>query len=175
MIIGSLLAAATDLQFSLLGYLWMTGHVLTQAAYVLYVRKVKLEINLSEDEMVFYNKMLSLPFFVVLAFANSEIPAAFYCPCWELFSFKIVWILSGLMGLLISLTSFLCMNVAGPTSFAILGSLNKVPLTILGYILFAAPMDWKNVSSVCFGLLAGLVYSKAKFEEDAVNKNQKNR
>ena len=41
MVLGSLLAAATDLSFDLSGYLWMIAHVITQAAYVLYIRKVK--------------------------------------------------------------------------------------------------------------------------------------
>ena len=49
MIFGSFAAAITDLNFLPGAYSWMFFHVLSSAAYVLYIRKMKKEINLSED------------------------------------------------------------------------------------------------------------------------------
>ena len=71
-IIGGFSAAITDLTFTLHGYLWMITHVLIQSSYILYVRKVKKSIKIEEFEMAFYNNALSVPFFVVLCFLNSE-------------------------------------------------------------------------------------------------------
>ena len=65
----------------------------------------------------------------------------------------------------ISIASFLCMSYAGPTAFAIVGSLNKVPLTILGFMLFDVPVDWKGAISISFSMVAGFLYSKAKLDE----------
>lgn len=56
------------------------------------------------------------------------------------------------------------MNIAGPTTYAIVGSLNKIPMTILGFLLFDVPADTKNILSINFGVLAGLIYSKAKYD-----------
>lgn len=65
----------------------------------------------------------------------------------------------------ISIASFLCMSYAGPTAYAIVGSLNKVPLTILGFILFDVPVDTKGAISISFSMVAGFLYSKAKLDE----------
>jgi GDP-mannose transporter len=115
--------------------------------------------------MVFYNNTISLPIFSLFALLNLEFDRAFDCECWQSNSFIIVFILSGIMGLLISITTFLTMNVAGPTSFAIVGALNKIPLTILGFLIFSAPIDLKNGICVSIGILAGIIYSKAKYDE----------
>jgi GDP-mannose transporter len=69
---GSMFAAITDLEFNFVGYFWMVINVFSQAAYVLYVRKVKRSINLPEEQMVYYNNLLSIPFFLTLAFFNGE-------------------------------------------------------------------------------------------------------
>ena len=65
----------------------------------------------------------------------------------------------------ISMASFYCMNYAGPTAFSIVGSLNKLPLTILGFMLFDLEVDYKNLVCIAFTLLAGFFYSKAKLDE----------
>ena len=113
--------------------------------------------------MVIYNNTISLPIFLILAMLNRE--DALHADQWESASFIIAFVASGVMGLLISLSTFLLMNVAGPTTFAIVGALNKIPLTILGYVLFSSPIDLKNGIFVSLGLLAGLLYSKAKYDE----------
>ena len=83
-----------------------------------------------------------------------------------MFSFRLSWVMTGIMGLLMSGSSFLCMNYAGPTTYAIMGSLNKVPLTILGFMLFSDPVNFENVISVSFSIFAGMIYSKAKYDEN---------
>jgi GDP-mannose transporter len=165
MFLGSLLAGITDLEFNPVGYFWMAMHILSQAAYVLYVRKVKKSINMPEEQMVYYNNLLSLPFFLILAFLNGEYERAENSDSWEDNGFLIVWVVSGLMGMFISLASFYCMNIAGPTTFAIVGSINKIPLTILGIFIFHVQLDWKNVTSVSFAIVAATIYSKAKYDE----------
>jgi GDP-mannose transporter len=165
MVFGSFLAAITDLSFDLVGYLWMAAHVLTQAAYVLYIRKVKQDIKLTEDQMVIYNNAISLPIFLVISMLNQEIVPAVNSENWQNNSFIFIFLASGIMGLLISLSTFLLMSVAGATTFAVVGALNKIPLTILGYIIFSNPIDLKNGVCVTIGLLAGLLYSKAKYDE----------
>jgi len=77
--------------------------------------------------MVYYNNVLSLPFFIFLATIKSEIGGVFTYEGWNSTGFLIIWIISGIMGLLISAFSFLCMNVAGPTTYAVVGALNKAP------------------------------------------------
>jgi hypothetical protein len=46
--------------------------------------------------------------------------------------------------------------------FSLVGSLNKIPLAILGMLLFKAPTSTNNVISVLIGLAAGVVFAHAK-------------
>lgn len=103
---------------------------------------MKKEIKLSEDEMVYYNNILSLPIFIVIAFLNGEWGDALTNPVWGNTNFIIIWFISGAIGMLISLFSFMCMSYSGPTTYAIVGSLNKVPLTLLGFVLFDTPVNF---------------------------------
>lgn len=114
--------------------------------------------------MTYYNNLLSLPFLFILSLLTGEFTTVFSFDGWSTISFWVIWIISGICGLLISLTTFLCLNVAGPTTYAIVGSLNKIPMAILGFALFDVPVEIKNVMSIVFGILAGIVYSKAKYD-----------
>ena len=159
------MAGKTDLTFTVEGYFWMITHILIQSSYVLYVRKLKNTIKLDEFEMSFYNNIISLPLFVFLCFVNKEWDGAYNFPLWNSIGFNIAWWLGGIVTMAISMSSFYAMNHAGPTAFAIVGSLNKLPLTILGFMLFDVEMDSKNLICITFTLLAGFLYSKAKLDE----------
>jgi len=129
------------------------------------VRKLKNTIKLEEFEMSFYNNSISLPLLIILFFINQEWEGVMNFSYWNDLGFQIVWWLGGILTMAISLSSFYAMNHAGPTAFAIVGSLNKLPLTILGFILFDLEVDYKNLVCITFTLLAGFLYSKAKLDE----------
>ena len=118
----------------------MTLHIISSGSYVLYIRYLKKEIHLTDDEMVYYNNVLSLPIFIIIAMINEEWGNAINSSLWSNYTFIIVWVISGLIGMMISLFSFMCMSYCGPTSYAVVGSLNKVPLTIFGFVLLDTPI-----------------------------------
>ena len=60
----------------------------------------------------------------------------------------------------ISIASFLCMSHAGPTAFAIVGSLNKVPLTILVFMIFGPSINGIKISSIFVLKLKGNLSDK---------------
>ncbi|XP_064937258.1 GDP-mannose transporter GONST1-like isoform X3 [Musa acuminata AAA Group] len=47
----------------------------------------------------------------------------------------------------------------------LVGSLNKIPLSIAGIILFKVPTSMENFLSILFGLLAGVLFAKAKMRD----------
>ena len=73
MIAGSLVAGLNDLQFSAVGYTWVTLQSVFMAAYVLMIKKVQKETKLSEFEQAFYNNILAIPTFAMIAYANNEL------------------------------------------------------------------------------------------------------
>jgi hypothetical protein len=57
------------------------------------------------------------------------------------------------------------MNIVGPTAFAIVNAVNKIPLSIISFFFFDAPADWKNIIIVTCATVAAIIYSKAKYDE----------
>ena len=43
-----------------------------------------------------------------------------------------------------------------------MGSLNKIPLAVIGLVAFNAPWSIQNVASIGVGLIAGIVFVRAK-------------
>jgi GDP-mannose transporter len=54
------------------------------------------------------------------------------------------------------------MSTTTATTFSLVGSLNKIPIAVLGMLLFNAPMNMNNILSVSVGLLAGVIFVRAK-------------
>merc|ERR1719203_1942466 len=73
--------------------------------------------------------------------------------------------------LLASLVFFLnfaslnCVSVTGPTTYAIVGSLNKIPTTILGWLLFDSVITGETWFFIAVSMCGGFIYSYAKIKE----------
>eukprot|EP00884_Botryococcus_braunii_P004078 jgi/Botrbrau1/13671/Bobra.0378s0005.1 len=73
MLTGATIAGATDLSFSLPGYIFVTICVVSTAAYLLLIRSLKDKSGLSEHAMLLHNNVVSLPLMVAYTvFATKE-------------------------------------------------------------------------------------------------------
>ncbi|XP_042971101.1 GDP-mannose transporter GONST1-like isoform X2 [Carya illinoinensis] len=48
---------------------------------------------------------------------------------------------------------------------SLVGSLNKIPLSIAGILIFKVPTSLENSASIFFGLIAGVIFARAKMRE----------
>ena len=48
------------------------------------------------------------------------------------------------------------------TTFSLVGSLNKIPVALIGLVAFKVPWSVENLASIAVGLLAGIVFVVAK-------------
>lgn len=112
--------------------------------------------------MVVYNNLLSIPMIAVLIFVTGE--------AWRLdqevalkhWGFQLAAAASAVIGFWISVASMWFLSCTTATTFSLVGSLNKIPLAVLGMLLFKAPTSLNNVVSVMIGLAAGVVFAHAK-------------
>jgi len=74
----------------------------------------------------------------------------------------LVW--SGFASFFLSLTSFWAVRVTSPTTYSVVGSLNKIPLAILGYLFFESNMSTLGMLSVGVGLGSAFLYTYAKLK-----------
>ncbi|XP_028766102.1 GDP-mannose transporter GONST1 [Neltuma alba] len=172
MIISAVTGGITDLTFHAIGYAWQIVNCFLTASYSLTLRKVMDTAkqvtksgNLNEFSMVLLNNTLSLPLGLLLIFVFNEVDYLMRTPLLRLPSFWLVMTLSGFLGLAISFTSMWFLHQTGATTYSLVGSLNKIPLSIVGILLFKVPTSLENSASIFFGLLAGVIFARAKMRE----------
>lgn len=80
--------------------------------------------------------------------------------------------LTGVVSFSVSYCSLWFLSGSTPTTYSLVGSLNKVPITVLGLLLFEDRNAGNpyNLASVAVGLAAGVVFVFAKTRRDAADK-----
>jgi len=173
MFLGSIVAAFNDLEFRLDGYIWMFINCIVGAGYVLYMKIAMKGTKLSEFGSVLYNNLLSVPMVLVLAWLDGFEGVLEY-PQWSDTGFLLSILFSGFSSVCISFASFWTVKTTSPTTYSVVGSLNKIPLTVVGVLVFQTPVSTLGGISIGIGLLGGVVYSYWKNRERTIIKESKN-
>eukprot|EP00878_Enallax_costatus_P011873 GHUV01012397.1.p1 GENE.GHUV01012397.1~~GHUV01012397.1.p1 ORF type:complete len:352 (+),score=58.12 GHUV01012397.1:297-1352(+) len=170
MLASAICSAATDLAFDAVAYTWQMVNNFFTAAYSLYLRHVITRMAIvthkqgGTDElgMVVYNNLLSIPMIFALTFLTGESSRLGKESAIAEWGFQIAAVTSAVLSFLISIASMWFLSCTTATTFSLVGSLNKIPLAILGMSLFKTPTSINNVISVMIGLAAGVVFAHAK-------------
>ncbi|KAI3801530.1 hypothetical protein L1987_29637 [Smallanthus sonchifolius] len=169
MIISAVTGGITDLSFDETGYTWQLVNCILTASYSLTLRRVMDTAksvtksgSLNEVSMVLLNNLISLPFGAFLIIIFDEWTYVINADVIKIPMFWVVATVSGLLGLAISFTSMWFLNQTGPTTYSLVGSLNKIPISIAGLLLFNVPLSLPNLFSILFGLFAGIFFANAK-------------
>nr|ACL53363.1 unknown [Zea mays] len=169
MIVSAVCGGITDLSFHLVGYTWQILNCFLTAGYSLTLRRLMDTAkqstksgSLNEVSMVLLNNALSIPFALILVIAFNEWEYVYQAEVIREPMFWVVATASGLLGLAISFSSVWFLHQTGPTTYSLVGSLNKVPISVAGILLFNVPVSVENFCSIVFGLFAGIFFAKAK-------------
>lgn len=111
---------------------------------------------------VYYNNLLSLPLILILIWQSGEIDIIINNESMRDPLFLSCAILSGFFGFAVSFCAIKYLSLTTSTSYSMVGSLNKIPIAVLGWVLFKAEMSIQNACSVFIGLIAGIVFVKSK-------------
>lgn len=111
---------------------------------------------------VYYNNILSVPLLVILVFMFGEHltlhdDAALQSP-----AFLSVALVSCMLGFSISYATLWFLSTTTATTYSLVGSLNKIPVAIIGIFAFQAPTTTANLASIGVGLLGGVLFVRAK-------------
>ena len=77
-------------------------------------------------------------------------------------TFLAVAALSCGIGFSISYAALWFLSTTTPTTYSLVGSLNKIPVAVVGILIFNAPTTPANIASITVGLLAGVLFVRAK-------------
>eukprot|EP00124_Ichthyophonus_hoferi_P003800 Ihof_evm3s356 gene=Ihof_evmTU3s356 len=150
MVLGSTLAGWTDLEFNFTGYAWMVSNCVSAGGYALYVSRARSKTGLDQWGMSYYNNLLTIPMTFVPMVLFGELGAL---PQYEHLhdkGFQLAIFVTGAIGTALSLASFWCQKETSPTTYSMIGALNKIPMTILSYLIFSAPINASNGLSIAF-------------------------
>ncbi|XP_006659745.1 GDP-mannose transporter GONST1 [Oryza brachyantha] len=174
MIISAIAGGITDLSFHAVGYTWQILNCFLTASYSLTLRHVMDSAkqatksgNLNELSMVLLNNILSVPLGIILVLGFNEVDYLLETPLLRMPMFWIVITSSGILGLAISFTSMWFLHQTSATTYSLVGSLNKIPLSIAGILLFKVRTSMENSFSILFGLLAGVFFASAKLRNNS--------
>lgn len=168
MVAGAVLTGFSDVSFNLVGYVWMAINCASTAGYLLYMRYVmQTRTRMTKSQMAYYNSMLGIPIVFAAAVVMGELPSGLYAPQMSSFGFVFAATASGVVGFMLQFASLWCLSATSPTTYAMVGSFNKVPTAVLGVLLFNTPLTPKLATFVGVGIVGGLMFSHAKSREAA--------
>jgi GDP-mannose transporter len=143
----------------------MAANCMSQAAYVLYMKQAQKVTKLSEWGSAYYNNFLSIFVLGGLAVLNGELATVFEFPALTDSMFIAAVVSSGFIGTALSLSVFWLVKVTSPTSYSMIGALNKIPVTIVSVFIFHTVLTLESTFSLTVGLASGVVYTYAKYQE----------
>ena len=164
MVAGAIAAAWKDITITWIGIFWMMLNCLTTAGYVLYMKFATQKVQLSKFGMVYVNNVLCIALLFPVAFGLGQVQRFQETPAIHTYDYVGKNIFGGLVGFFLNLASLHCVATTGPTTYAIVGSVSKVPTAILGYLLFQTPMTWETWTFISVSMAGGFLYSYAQIQ-----------
>jgi len=159
---GAAFAASNDVTITFTGLFWMVANCVSTSGYVLYMKHATQTIQMNKFGMVFVNNVLCIFFLLPVATISGEVAIFMRSPDIHSVDYFFKNAFAGFVGFFLNFASLNCVAAAGPTTYAIVGSLNKVPVAFLGYFFFRTPMTSETAFFIAVSLCGGFLYSYAK-------------
>jgi GDP-mannose transporter len=125
------------------------------------MRYASRNIKIPRMGMIFYNNLLSAIFLVPLTILCNEIPTL-SDPDFMNSQFILMNTIAGCLGAGLNFASLWCVSATSATTYAIVGTLNKIPVTILGFYLFETAITREGIIFISMATLGGVIYGYSK-------------
>jgi drug/metabolite transporter (DMT)-like permease len=167
-LLGVLLYAYHDLQFSAVGYAWLTLNVACTAAFQIYVKGLISAMPkegpgaLGPFGMSYYNNAISLPVFALVAACSGELPrlpslvGALSARGWTFV------VASAVLGFALSTSAFLVNKLVSATSMMVANNVNKFALIILSEVFVQATLGPLAAFGTALVVVFAWLYAQSK-------------
>ena len=170
MLVGAVAAVGQDAYTSAWGLFWMGLNCITTAGYVLYMKYATQHVRLSKLGMVYINNVLCIAFLLPAAACMGQVTLFAETTAIHTAGYVLRNIFAGGVGFMLNFASLHCVSATGPTTYAIVGSLNKIPVAFLGWFLFdnvITPQTWFFIG---ISMIGGWMFSYAKWQSSQASK-----
>lgn len=164
MLLGAM-AASSDSSVSSIGLMWMLSNCVCTSGYCLYMKFATKTIKMSKFGMVYCNNVLATVLLLPVVVLNGEVAEFMSRPDLHTLTYLQHNFFAGFVGFFLNFASLNCVAATSPTTYAIVGSLNKIPTAFLGVILFHTTLTKETWLFCSVGVAGGFLYSFAKTRE----------
>lgn len=166
-VIGSSCGVATDLEFNLIGYIWMAISIIAATVYVILTKIFISHLNLHYFTASFWNNAISTVILcigsIVRNYKNPNILAVFTGLKTTKYHSNYFIIFSGVIGLMLNLSTYSLLGETSATSYVVVGVSKKIIQAIISYLFFDKLTSVWNIISVMIGLSGSCMYATVKF------------
>lgn len=166
MITGALIAASDDLAFNIHGYTLVLLNNFFTATNGVYMKKKLDSKDLGKYGLMYYNSLFMLLPAVGFAYITDDLQLAYSYSNWRDVYFLVYFILSCIMGFVLTFSVILCTHHNSALTTTIIGCLKNVCVTYLGMIIggdyIFSIMNFVGINLSIFG---SLVYTYVTFKK----------
>lgn len=163
-IVSNIVTVFNASESSSVGYTWAIMNVILNILHVLSLR-ICLSSTFTPLEKTLHSNLLALIFMFPLAVGNREAAPFLLHMSTAPLKFRVIFSSSCLLASAIGASIFWFVQETSGSTLSFTGACNKIPVVILGAVLFQTYISPQGWLSVFFGISAGLIFAIAKASE----------
>lgn len=164
MVLGAMLAALGDFQFTGPGYILVFTNCAVTAGHLACIKRFSK--SMSEAENLFYMNAWALPTSLVTAYATGEADAMMEFEGFGSTYFWVFFILSAVQGLILNYAIVLCTDINSPLATSVTGQIKTILQDVFGVLLFGGiTFGHLNTLGLSVSLAASIWYSTIKYQQ----------